>query len=115
MTPAPSGAPYLVFVTGPDRETMLEVGRQVVEERLAACVNVVPSVTSVYRWEGRVVEDEEVLALLKSTAERLERLEARVIELHPYEEPEFLAVRADTGSSSYVEWIRASVSEDVTA
>lgn len=110
----PSGEPYLVFVTGPDREAMEGLGRTLVEERLAACVNILGPVTSVYRWEGRVTEDEEALALLKSTGGRLDRLEARVAELHPYEEPEFLAVRADTGSPSYVEWIRESVSSDTS-
>lgn len=112
-TGASEGA-YLVFVTGPRDGALLDLARRVVDERLAACVNVVDGLHSVYRWEGSVEEDREALALLKTTAEGLDRLRGRVLELHPYDEPEFLAVRADGGSASYLRWIRESVAASGT-
>lgn len=101
----------LVLVTGPDEETMAELGRRVVDRRLCACANVVPGLTSVYRWEGAVEEAEEALALLKTTRRRLDALEARVRELHPYDEPEFLAFDVDRGAPSYLAWVAESVRE----
>jgi len=101
-----------VLVTGPDPEALLALGRTLVEERLAACVNVLPDVRSAYRWEGRVEEAGEALALLKTTAERLDALTARVRDLHPYEEPEVLALPSAGGSSSYAAWVRASVAPE---
>jgi periplasmic divalent cation tolerance protein len=86
-----------------------ELGRRLVDERLCACVNVVPGLTSVYRWEGAVEEAGEALALLKTTRRRLDALEARVRELHPYDEPEFLAFEVDRGASSYLAWVAESV------
>lgn len=103
------GAVHLVLVTGPDREGLLELGRAVVDERLAACANVLGGVGSVYRWEGEVREAEEGLALLKTTEGRLDALRRRVLELHPYDEPEFVALRVDRGSASYLTWVADAV------
>lgn len=100
----------IVLVTGPGEE-LRALGRRVVEERLAACVNVVPGVWSVYRWEGAVEEAREELAVLKTTATRVEELEARVGGLHPYDEPEFVVLPLAGGSESYLGWIRSAVSE----
>jgi periplasmic divalent cation tolerance protein len=100
---------YVALVTGPDRETLAGLGRRVVEERLCACANVLPGVLSVYRWEGTVEEDPEALALLKTTGDALDALRDRVLELHPYDEPEFVALRVDGGSASYLGWIADSV------
>lgn len=101
----------VVLVTGPDRETLLTMARVVVEERLAACVNVLPDVTSVYRWEGDLHRDSEALAILKTTADRAPALQARVLELHPYEEPEFVCLPIEGGSRSYLEWVADSVAD----
>lgn len=101
----------LILVTGPDEETLRRLGRRLVNERLCACVNVVPGLTSVYRWEGAVEEASEALALLKTTPARIDALEARVEELHPYDEPEFLAFGVELGSSSYLAWVAESVEE----
>lgn len=100
----------VVLVTGPDADGLLALGRTLVEERLAACANVVPGVRSVFRWEGKVEECDEVLALLKTTAGRLDALTRRVRSLHPYDEPEVLAIRSAGGSASYHGWVRAAVS-----
>ncbi|MFB6240556.1 MAG: divalent-cation tolerance protein CutA, partial [Gemmatimonadota bacterium] len=96
-------------VTGPDRGKMIDLGRDVVEERLAACVNLIDGVRSVYRWDGRVQEDDEAMAVIKTTRGRLDELEDRVRELHPYDEPEFVALPVQEGSRSYLAWVADSV------
>jgi periplasmic divalent cation tolerance protein len=98
----------VVLVTVPDPETALRLCRAAVEERLAACGSVVPGVTSLYRWEGEVKEDGEVLVILKTRAETLPKLLQRVAELHPYEVPEILALRVEAGHSPYLDWLRRS-------
>lgn len=110
----PSEAVHLVLVTGPDRQSLLRLGRQLVRERLAACANVWDGLDSVFRWEGEVQEEREALALLKTTTGRLDALRRRVAELHPYEEPEFLAFTVDRGSPSYLSWVVDSVGEAVS-
>lgn len=111
MTEQAAGAPRVVFVTGPDRETVAELGRAVVRERLAACVNVLGPVASVYRWEGEVAEASEAMAVIKTTVGRLDRLRERILELHPYDTPEFVALAVTDGSEAYLRWIEDSVSE----
>ena len=105
----PDDTVEVVFVTAPDGEVALLLARALVEERLAACVNVVPQVRSVYRWEGAVEEDEETLLVAKTTARRVADLTARVRELHPYDLPETLALPASGagGSDAYLDWVRA--------
>jgi periplasmic divalent cation tolerance protein len=78
---------------------------QLVDAQLAACVNIVPGVTSVYRWQGAVHKDPELLLVVKTRAALLEALTARVRQLHPYDEPEVLALPAAGGSSSYLRWV----------
>lgn len=102
-------AALVVLVTGPDPGTLEELGRSLVEERLAACANLIDGVRSVYRWDGRVEEDDEALALIKTTRGRVDELEARVRELHPYDEPEVVALPVEAGSRSYLEWVASSV------
>jgi periplasmic divalent cation tolerance protein len=85
------------------------IARELVERRLAACVNLVPELTSVYRWEGAVEEAEEVLLVMKTTEARLAALEAAVRELHSYEVPEFVALRVEAGSRPYLKWLLDSV------
>lgn len=104
----------LALVTGPDADALAELGRRLVEDRLCACVNVVPGLTSIYRWEGAVEEDDEALAILKTTGWRLDSVEARLRELHPYEEPEFLVFEVDRGASSYLGWVARSVADGRT-
>ena len=83
--------------------------RTLVDERLAACANVLPVMTSLYRWKGAVEQDREQQIILKTTAERLDRLQARLKELHPYELPEFIVLPASSGSAAYLAWVRDSV------
>ena len=85
------------------------LARTLVVERLAACVNVLPPMASVYRWNGQVEQDREQQLVIKTTAERLPALEARIRELHTYELPEFLVMTADGGSAAYLAWVEESV------
>lgn len=98
-----------VLVTAPDPETAESLAEAVVGERLAACANLVPGVVSIYRWEGEVRRDGEVLLVLKTTAARAEALRKRVVALHPYEVPEVLVLAVDEGHEPYEAWVRDQV------
>jgi periplasmic divalent cation tolerance protein len=82
------------------------IARALVEADLAACVNVLPAMTSVYRWQGIVEHNTEHQLMIKTTSDRVAAVEARIRELHPYELPEFLVVTASGGSHEYLEWVR---------
>jgi periplasmic divalent cation tolerance protein len=86
------------------------IARALVERRLAACVNVVPGVVSVYRWKGEVCRDGEVMLVIKTRAERIPALREALLALHPYELPELLALPIASGHSPYLAWIDESVS-----
>jgi periplasmic divalent cation tolerance protein len=98
-----------VRTTFPDIEKATEIARQLVSERLAACVQLLPGVTSVYRWQGMLRHDTEVLCLLKTDTERWTDLRDRLTELHPYETPEILALPVEHGTFEYVAWVREQV------
>ncbi len=95
----------LVFVTFPSVEKAREIGAAMVESQLAACVNLIPGVESIYRWEGKIQRDSEVLALFKTTEDRLAEFESRMSDLHPYEVPEIVAVRPEYVTESYARWV----------
>jgi periplasmic divalent cation tolerance protein len=97
----------VVLVTAPSAEKAAEIARAVVEERLAACGNVVPQLRSIYRWEGKVQDDAEALLVLKTTRARFDALRDRVVALHPYEVPEVIALPVEAGSAPYLAWIAA--------
>lgn len=97
----------VVLITAPDVETASRLARTLVDERLAACVNVVPAIRSFYRWEGSVKDDPESLLVVKTSAGRGEALAARVAELHPYDLPEVLELAASGGSAAYLAWVGA--------
>ncbi len=95
----------VVLVTTPSPERATEIARALVEERLAACGNVVPGLRSIYRWEGTVQDEEEALLVLKTTRARFDALRDRVLALHPYEVPEVIALPVEAGSARYLAWI----------
>jgi periplasmic divalent cation tolerance protein len=97
----------VVLVTTPSPDRAAEIARAVVEERLAACGNVVPGLRSIYRWEGKVQDEPEALLVLKTTRARFEALRDRVLALHPYEVPEVIALPVEAGSARYLAWIAA--------
>jgi periplasmic divalent cation tolerance protein len=84
------------------------IARVLVEERLAACVNLVDGIRSIYRWQGTVSDDRECLMLVKARAERFPELERRIRELHGYEVPEVIALDVTAGSAPYLEWLAAN-------
>ena len=86
------------------------IARALVERRLAACVNVVSGVVSVYRWKGEVRRDEERLLVIKTRAERLEALRQALVEIHPYEVPELVALPIEAGHAPYLAWLDEGVS-----
>jgi periplasmic divalent cation tolerance protein len=96
-----------VYVTASDEAEAKRVGRAVVEERLAACANIIPGMSSVFRWEGAVQEASEAVLILKSTTDLLELLTARVKELHSYAVPCVVGLPIAGGNPDYLGWIRA--------
>ncbi len=100
----------VVLVTTPTPERAAEIARALVEERLAACGNVVPGLRSIYRWEGKIADEAEALLVLKTTRVRFEALRERVLELHPYQVPEVIALPIEAGSAPYLAWIAAETS-----
>ena len=103
--PEPSPSARMVLTTASDPNEAMRLGRAMVEEGLAACATIVPMVQSVYRWKGAVETSSEAMLLIKTTAEALVALEARLHALHSYETPEFLVLPVDSGSAPYLEWI----------
>lgn len=101
-----------VLVTVPDAETGVDLARAAVQERLAACGNVVPGLTSVYRWKGQVHQDRESLIIFKTTRESLEPLKKRLLDLHPYDVPEILALSISDGHLPYLRWVEEEVEEN---
>ncbi len=96
----------VVFVTASSADEAETIASAMVEERLAACANLVPSVASIFRWKGRIEREEEVLIILKSRRLLLDRLIERVGELHSYEVPEVVALPIVGGSDAYLDWLR---------
>lgn len=95
----------ICFTTCPEAYTAERIATTLVEERLAACVNIVPGLRSVYRWEGRIEATAEVMLLIKTTPDHYPRLQERLRELHPYELPELLAVESTLGLPDYLRWV----------
>jgi periplasmic divalent cation tolerance protein len=98
----------LLLCTCPNRSTADVIATALLEERIAACVNHIPGIKSMYRWEGRVQQDDEILVLIKTTRERYPQVEATIGKLHPYELPEIIGVPLAAGSDTYLNWIKNS-------
>lgn len=96
----------LVFTNLPDRDSAAALARRLVEKRLAACVNILSSCTSVYRWKGEFETAEEVPVLIKTQAERYAELERAIRANHPYEVPEIIAIPVGSGLPEYLDWVR---------
>jgi len=99
----------VVLMTAPDVSTARELARRLIEERLAACVNIVPGLVSVFRWEGEVQEESEVLLVLKTTAMGVPVLVERAATLHPYDVPEVLALSVGESNAPYRDWVHSEV------
>jgi periplasmic divalent cation tolerance protein len=99
----------IVLTTAANAEEGERIGSALVEERLAACVTLIPSVRSIYRWQGKVEHSTETMLLIKTDAAQLAALEARIHVLHSYETPEFLVLPVEGGSDRYLDWLRANL------
>ena len=98
----------IVMITAPNQESAKEIASALVEQKLAACVNIITPVHSIYRWEGHINDEPEVLLLVKTRAEIFEaKVVPAVIEVHPYDVPEIIALPILMGSSRYLDWIAA--------
>jgi periplasmic divalent cation tolerance protein len=95
----------VAFSTAPDADTGARIAQTLVEERLAACVNVIPGIRSIYRWQGQIEDDREVLLVIKTCAERIDALAERLSALHPYQLPELLTLPVAGGLAPYLEWV----------
>lgn len=94
-----------VFCTCPDETAARELAAGLVENRLAACVNVMPSIRSIYRWQGAVQQDDEALMVIKTSAEKYADLEKWLAGRHPYDVPEVIALPVDKGLPAYLAWV----------
>ncbi|MGB5440934.1 MAG: divalent-cation tolerance protein CutA [Gammaproteobacteria bacterium] len=101
--------PQLILCTVPDRASAERIAETLVAEQLAACVNIIPGITSVYRWKGTLEKDEELLLFIKTSEAVYDSLEQRIRALHPYELPEIIAVPIQTGQEDYIRWIENSL------
>ena len=97
----------VVLMTAPDETVAAAIAGKVVEERLAACGNLIPSIRSIYRWQDEVCDDAEVMVLFKTADTVFEALKLRLIELHPYACPEILQIDVTGGSADYLSWVIA--------
>ena len=99
--------PVLIYSTFPSPETAEAAGRALVEKRLAACVNILPGMTSIYRWEGAIARDSEAVMIVKTRQSLANEVIAAVKPLHPYTNPALLVVPIVGGAASYVDWVLA--------
>jgi periplasmic divalent cation tolerance protein len=99
----------VTLTTAPDRKVARRIARALVGEQLAACVNLIDGLESIYRWKGKVESAREVLLVIKSRASAAARLRRRIVELHPYDVPEVLHLPVNGGAAKYLAWIGASV------
>lgn len=99
-------AVHLLYCTCPDADTAARIARALVEEKLAACVNIVPGLRSIYRWQDALHDEAEALLLIKTRLDAIEPLVKALLQLHPYELPELIAVPVVAGHGPYLDWVR---------
>jgi periplasmic divalent cation tolerance protein len=107
VTPTPASSVSIVLTTlGADADAAA-IARTLIDERLAACINILPVMTSIYRWQGKVEQEREQQLVIKTATDRIATLQSRLRQLHPYDLPEFLVLDA-TGSEAYLAWVGES-------
>ncbi len=99
----------VILITAPSEESAETLARALVEERLAACVNLVPGVRSIYHWKGAIEDEREILCVVKTARDKVASLRARVLAMHPYQVPEILVLPVEASHPAYLEWLLASV------
>ena len=110
----PHSDAMLVFTTVSSEDEAAKLIRTLLERRLIACGTMMPGARSLYRWQGKIADEREILVLLKTRSARVEALQEAFGELHPYKVPELLAVSVDTGLEKYVDWINTETSLSLT-
>ena len=95
----------VVLVTAPNEENAALIARTLVEEGLIVCANLLPNVRSIYKWDGKIADEREVMMVLKAPSEKYSALQARILSLHPYTVPEVLKLDVPEGSPAYVQWV----------
>jgi periplasmic divalent cation tolerance protein len=110
----PHSDAIVVFTTVSSEEEAVKLTRTLLERRLIACGTLLPGARSLYRWQGRIADEREVLLVLKTRSARVEALQEAFRELHPYKVPELLAMAVDSGLEKYLEWINAETSLSLT-
>lgn len=98
----------LVFITSPDEDTSVEIANMLVGSSLAACVNIVPKIRSIYKWDGEICDEIEQLMVVKTTEDKLSQLVSRVKQAHPFDVPETIAVKVVGGNQDYLKWVDES-------
>ncbi len=106
------GKPRLVYITTDGREEARTIGRVLVEERLAACANILDPMTSIFRWQGDVQEGTETVLIAKTTSDRLDALTDRVLALHSYDCPCVAVIPVEGGNPAFLDWIAAETEAD---
>ena len=102
--------PYIVcLVTIDDPEKAAQIARFVVEKKLAACVNILPQIRSIYTWKGQLCDETELLMIMKTRGDRFDELQSAIKELHPYEVPEIVSLNIDRGFADYLKWLDESI------
>ncbi len=103
-------SPIIILSTTGSEDEASKIAEHLVSNRLAACVNIIPSITSVYRWKGEMNSDREILMIIKTDASRFEEIKSAVRNMHSYETPELIAIPIQQGLQQYLDWITESVS-----
>jgi periplasmic divalent cation tolerance protein len=104
----------VALVTAPDAQVAERIARTLVEERLAACVNILPGARSVYRWQGKVEDAQELVLVVKTVQERVPALVARIPELHPHKVPEVIVLAVESGLPAYLSWVVDETAKVIT-
>ncbi|KAK3244392.1 divalent ion tolerance protein CutA [Cymbomonas tetramitiformis] len=116
MAAIEGGVPSVaIYVTVPDKETGKKIASALIESKLAACVNMIPGVESMYWWEGKVETDQELLLMIKSRQSLVNEVTAKVNEVHPYDVPEVISVPITGGSDKYLQWLADSTTGNAAA
>lgn len=98
-----------VFSTCPDQQSAVKIANTLVEKKLAACVNILPNVVSIYRWQQQIEQATEVMMMIKTTSQQLAELTSAIKQLHPYDVPEIITVNIQQGDNDYLNWISDSL------
>jgi periplasmic divalent cation tolerance protein len=102
----------VVFITAPHEEEASKIAKEIVESRLAACVNIVRNIRSIYRWEGKIEDDTEVLMIVKTQKTQFDALSDKVKQFHSYSVPEIISLPITKGSKEYIQWLKESTTPE---